>query len=35
MDDENLRKKVRFKAVLCACLWALCLCLAVFAALLK
>ncbi|MDR2686756.1 MAG: thioester domain-containing protein [Oscillospiraceae bacterium] len=33
MKEENLRRKVRVKAVLCACLLALCVCAGAFAAL--
>jgi len=35
LNEEILRKKVRFKAILCAVLLALCLCLAAFAALVR
>jgi len=35
LNERNLRKKVRFKAILLALLLALCLCLAAFAALVR
>ena len=35
MNEKTLRKKVCFKAMLCAVLLALCLCLAAFAALVR
>ena len=35
MKEENLRKKVRAKAVLCVCLLVLCVCLGIFAALMQ